>query len=683
MTSKNSFIELNLPETLSTGYSDPNAELFTPVLSHASSFDVAVGYFSSTWLRDVSDGIFEFAKNGGKSRWIISPELQPEDAKIISSVKASDDPTELTQLVTKLITTNFERLNSSTQDALATLIKYGALEFKIAIPKKSGLGMFHAKIGVARDWKKDYVAFNGSYNLTGNAKSNWEHIDIFKSWNTAEAKRTQIIRNRFENLWSNQDPSFDIYKPSADLLKQISSRSQSTIDSLCKSEPQEEKCISLRDYQIEAINCWGEAHGRGFLVMATGSGKTITALSIVKKLIDERTKPQSKKLFVCFILPLKHLLDQWYEESEVFGFKPIKCYENSTIWREKLADSLVFNAARNQGITMAMVTNSTFITDSFQSLINNVSGDFLIVADEAHNLGAPTYSSKLPRNANFRLALSATPMRHNDEEGTDTLFNYFGKSVFEFSLADAIEAGYLVPYTYTPLLCEMTEQEFYLYHDLTEQIELEQEKRRPGQPRSSNHDKLLRQRNELVSMVENKLELLAEHLGKLGSIKHTLIYCGTHRDGEGLRHIDRVVKLVGNGLGYKNRKFTAEESTSDRQEILRLFASGELDIIAAIKCLDEGVDVPATQNAFILSSTANPREFIQRRGRVLRRSPGKESAQIFDFIVVPPKNAPISPSLVSREVFRALEYNSLSINFTQNDKFLRELAEKHGVELDG
>lgn len=680
MTSKK-FSEIDLPDTLSSGYSDPNEELFVPLLANAKTFDVAVGYFSSAWLRDVCEAILTFAAHKGKSRWVISPQLQKEDAEVISTVKAEEDDGSLQKLLDERIINEFFELDQPLQSLLATLIKYGVLEFKIALPKIASSGMFHAKIGNATDFFENKIAFTGSYNLTGNAKSNWEHIDVFKSWISVEKRRIDINRERFENLWKDIDPSYKVLTPSLNLISQISNKA-SSLEQLQSEANQTTSHITLRDYQLEAIQAWGEASGKGFLVMATGSGKTITALSIVQKFIKERTSPAKRKLFVCFILPLKHLLDQWFDEASNFGYSPIKCYESSDVWRSKLADALVTISAKREGIVMAMVTNSTFISDAFQTLIKPITGDFLIIADEAHNLGAPAYSSKLPNNADFRLALSATPMRHNDDEGTESLFNYFGKSVFEFSLADAIQKNFLVPYIYTPLLCEMTEQEFYLYQELSNQIEEQKKNRRPGQPRTQLHEKLLKQRNELISMVESKLDLLSQEIQSMDSKAHTLIYCGTHRDSEGLRHIDKVLKLVGKELGLKARKFTASESLEERQEILSFFASGDLEVIAAIKCLDEGVDVPATKNAFILSSTTNPREFIQRRGRVLRKAQGKTQAAIFDFIVIPPKHAAISPELVSREVFRGLEYNSLAINSKDNEDMLLELAKRHGVNFD-
>ena len=320
--------------------------------------------------------------------------------------------------------------------------------------------------------------------------------------------------------------------------------------------------------------------------------------------------------------------------------------------------------------------------EPFQAELNKIEGHFLVVADEAHNLGSTTYLEALPENANYRLALSATPDRHNDKSGTEALYEYFGAPAIEFTLEEAIKEGFLCSYEYYPHLCLLSESEYEEYLDLSESIAAEAEKSKKKGERTKEHVRLLGKRTDLIAGVESKLDRLEELMTiqrENGGVSHTLVYCGSRRGENSERHIERTVKLIGK-LGIKARKFTAEESLDERREILSLFAKGELEAIAAIKCLDEGVDVPATRVAYILASTTNPREYIQRRGRVLRRAEGKDVAIIHDFLVAPPPRKYREDDMVERELERASEFAYLALNKSECNDVLKKLAEDNGVE---
>ncbi|MGF1694790.1 DEAD/DEAH box helicase family protein [Vibrio lamellibrachiae] len=665
------FSELTIPLSLTTGYQDPNDDFFSPVLSCAKTFDVAVGYFSSAWIEDVKSGIHNFAMNGGRSRWIVSPNLNESDAKAINDGIELKSSEQEHSKIESLILDELALMDIDSRTLLSNLIVAGVLDFKISYPRKIGNNLFHAKIGVAQDSKDRLLAFNGSFNLTGNAKGNWEHIDVFTDETLREKQRISSIQDRFETLWAGQDVYYEVFTPSKKLLVGIEGFSNENKNRYPKQTVTEH--INLRPYQQEAIKNWGANKGHGMYVMATGSGKTITALATVKKLIS-RLDEQKKPLFIIFVLPLKHLLDQWYEEAAEFGFDAVKCYENSLDWREPLAEKLSLQAIQNQGVVKAMITNASLASENFQRIVRSVTVPIMVVADEAHNLGSPTYLNALPKNATYRLGLTATPLRHNDEEGTEALFDYFGDAVFEFSLDDAIKAGYLTKYQYLPFVCEFNYDEYQDYKAITAKLQNEEQSKFDAD----------NELEELLGGASNKLIILRKELQKLkdnNKLQHTLVYCGSHTDDEGSRQIEKVLGMLGHELKVKTRKFTATESLEERRKILDEFASCELDAIVAIKCLDEGVDVPATKQAFVISSTSNPREFIQRRGRVLRRSPGKEMAIIYDFIVVPPAGEEVNPALIEKEVKRGLEYNSLAENKEENESILLNLAELHGVDL--
>jgi len=664
------FNDISIPLNITTGYQNPNDVFFTPILSSARWFDVGVGYFSSNWIEDVKDGIHTFALNGGRSRWIISPNLNIEDAEAINNGFKNKPLEQVQTEIEAYVLDELALMAIDSRTLLSNLIAAGVLDFKVSYPKSDRNNLFHAKMGTATDSENNAIAFNGSFNLTGNAKSNWEYIDVYTDDTAREKQRILSIQQRFNTLWAGEDSFYQVFDPSKKLLTGISNFSDDKKKVYPK--PANTEHISLRPYQKEAIKAWGDNKGHGMYVMATGSGKTITALATVKKLTS-KFEEAKQPLFIVYVLPLKHLLDQWYGEASGFGFDVIKCYETSLSWRKPLSESLSHQLIKKSGIVSAMVTNATLASDNFQKILKSVKVQMMIVADEAHNLGSPIYMKSLPKNAQYRLGLTATPLRHNDEDGTKALFDYFGDAVMEFTLDDAIAAGFLVNYHYFPILCEFNYDEYQEYKAISKKL-------------LSNAESSLEadsEMEELLGGASNKLILLRKALEKLkaeNKLQHTLVYCGSHTDDEGSRQIEKIVGMLGHEVGIKTRKFTATESLDDRKIILDQFARCELDAIVAIKCLDEGVDVPATKQAFVLSSTSNPREFIQRRGRVLRRAPGKNEAFIYDFIVTPPKGD-VNPELIAKEVRRGLEYNSLAINKKENENLLLSLADLHGVEL--
>ncbi|MBE8232408.1 MAG: DEAD/DEAH box helicase family protein [Endozoicomonadaceae bacterium] len=664
------FKDINFPLNLTTGYQDPNDDFFSPVLSCARRFDVAVGYFSSNWLGDVKKGMHQFALNGGRSRWIISPNLNVKDAEAMNQAFELKSIDQLQNDIEKFVLDELALMDDDSRTLLSNLIVAGVLDFKIAYPLNGGNNLFHAKMGISLDEVNNQIAFNGSFNLTANAKSNWEYIDIYTDDSTRDKQRILSIQERFDTLWAGDDAFYQVFIPSKNLLIGIENFSDEKKSKYPKHSDTEH--VNLRPYQEEAIKNWGLNKGHGMYVMATGSGKTITALATVKKLIT-KFKKHEQPLFIVFVLPLKHLLDQWYEEAAQFGFGATKCYENSLNWRKPLSEQISHQSIIKSGIVKAMVTNATLASENFQRILRAVKVPIMIVADEAHNLGSPKYLNALPKNAQYRLGLTATPLRHNDEEGTEALFDYFGDAVFEFSLKEAIDAGYLVKYSYYPSICEFNYDEYQDYKAITTKLKNNKSSKLDGD----------NELEELLGGASNKLVILRQQLEQLqkdNKLQHTLIYCGSHTDDEGSRQVEKVLDMLGCELRVKTRKFTATESLDDRKRILDEFARRELDAIVAIKCLDEGVDVPATKQAFVISSTSNPREFIQRRGRVLRRSPGKEKAFIYDFIVTPPAGD-VNPALIEKEIRRGLEYNSLAENKSENEALLLNLADMHGVQL--
>ena len=423
--------------------------------------------------------------------------------------------------------------------------------------------------------------------------------------------------------------------------------------------------LQLRPYQQQAIINWFKNRGRGTLKMATGSGKTIIALAIATELY--RQIGLQILLVVC---PYRHLVTQWARECEKFNLCPILAMNKVGNWQGELAAKL-YDLQVNSGSFLTIITtNATLLSQGFQSQLKFFPPKTLIIGDEAHNLGSASLESSLPRNIGLRLALSATPERHFDEEGTDALLSYFGAILQpEFKLSDAIEQGALVRYLYYPVLVKLTGSEAFSYAQLTKKI---------GWILNQNTDNktndtltsLLSKRSRLVGTAANKLVILKELMSTRLHTSHTLFYCG---DGyveaysnNYRRQIEAVTQILGRELGYRVNTYTTDNSVAERERLREQFETGELQGLVAIRCLDEGIDIPAIKTAIILASSSNPRQFIQRRGRILRPYPGKDRATLFDTIVIPPnlerETWEVEKNLLRKELIRSISFAELADN---------------------
>jgi len=443
--------------------------------------------------------------------------------------------------------------------------------------------------------------------------------------------------------------------------------------------------LELRPYQKQAIESWLANQGRGTLKMATGSGKTITALAIVTEL---HQKIGLQVLLV--VCPFRHLVTQWAREGEKFGLSPLLAFENLRRWQDQLSTQLYNIRSSKQTFLTVITTNATLISEGFQTQLKYFPEKTLIIGDEAHNLGAPKLEENLPRQIGLRLALSATPERHFDDLGTESLLNYFGPVLQpEFNLKDAIQTGALVPYLYYPILVELTETESQNYMKITRNIgRVLQYRQREGEGTGildeENEDlkPLLIQRARLVGAATNKLKALRHLMANRLETSHTLFYCG---DGsvESTRQLKAVTKILGIELGYRVSTYTAETPLDEREDLRRQFETGELQGLVAIRCLDEGVDIPAIETAVILASSNNPRQFIQRRGRILRPYPGKQRATLFDMIVLPPmldrETLEIERNLLRKELRRLVEFADLAVNAGEARMKLLSLQKRYGL----
>ncbi|EJM00833.1 MULTISPECIES: DEAD/DEAH box helicase family protein [unclassified Pseudomonas] len=684
------FEELDLPLSINTSSEDPSATFFDPVLKRAVTYDVGVGYFTSGWIADTAQGISQFARSRGKGRWIVGHELQEKDLDcIVNSKTMADKEFQAKRIFEEEVDELLSVLKEDARLALAWLIRDGIVELKVAVPTNKLSGIYHAKNGIFSDGAGNDIAFSGSYNLTSRASSNWETIDIYRSWTSEEGRlRCEKKKHEFESTWQGRDPNLLIFTPTSTTLDKIKAYATtgSRPYSLPSGRPAVPQAIQndegkIRGYQEKAIKAWFAQNGQGLFCMATGAGKTITALTAATRLLDY-FRTQQAKLVIVITVPYLHLGEQWADEAAFFGYDAIKCYGGKDKWLGTLQSAYNQLLSGDRDHIVAIAVNDTFKNSQFQSFLNGVRTNLLLVSDEVHNMGAENIAQKLPQQARFRIGLSATPIRHNDPFGTKAIFDYFGEPVIEFDIKDAIDAGFLCKYNYYPIVCELDPEELDEYIRLSKKIARLMAMGDKDDFSTSVKLELIK-RAKLTGSSADKKRKLKQLLSDSQDRQHTLIY-SSEAINDGKRDIDRIVQIVGRDCQWRVAKFTAEESKDQRAEILGSFRAGDIDAIVAIKCLDEGVDIPQTKTAYILASSTNPRQFIQRRGRVLRQYDGKGHASIYDFIAIPPldklgedeETFNIEKSMVERELDRINEFAEISENYGHTLSTLRDIRKK-------
>lgn len=683
-------------------------DFYIPTLEKAVEYKRAVGFFSSTGLLEISKGISRLAQNGGKIKLITSPVLSEEDIEAISIGYADREKIIKERLVDNLFNyhenEDLERLN-----LLANLIADGTLDIKVAVLNtKHGIGMYHEKVGIISDTYNNKVVFSGSMNESVTAmKINYESIDVFCSWKDS-IDRIESKERSFDDIWDNRnkniqaieipdvkDEFIERYRtgePNYEIDQQEPAIKE-------KEEPWIKKpdyVVELYEYQQEAINNWAENNYRGIFDMATGTGKTLTALGGLSKL----EKELDSNLGIIVVCPYQHLVEQWVEDIEECGVKPLKCY-SAYNWKSEYERTI---RNFNMGITknfFIVTTNMTFTTDFFQENVDKLSGNICLVVDEAHNFGTKRQIKTMKDVFKYRLALSATIERHGDEEGTKKLYDFFEGKVIEYNLEEAIRDGRLSRYYYYPIPISLTDEERDKYDELSGKIGRARASRGEEDDPSESEKMLLIQRARIIAGADNKIPALCEILEeKYISENHILVYCGSANSNdynyiegkpelEEKRQIDVVMNKLGNDVGMRISKFTSEENNHEREMIKENFEKGDIvQALIAIRCLDEGVNIPSIETAFILASSTNPKEYIQRRGRVLRLSKGKDYAEIYDFITLPEDINNLTGkynvskyelNLIEREFKRVKEFANLAEN--PMDSYNIEMKLKETYEL--
>ncbi|HBW73403.1 MAG TPA: DNA repair protein [Ruminococcaceae bacterium] len=719
-----SFQELDIKKEYRSLLDSVAKDFYIPLLSRAVKYQRAVGFFSSSSLVEISKDISELAKNGGKIQLVASPYLSDEDIEAIKSGYAMRDQV-VKEAIRREMTEGKTPFEKARLNLLANLISDGVLDIKIAFTEDSDrMGMYHEKMGIITDAEGNRVAFAGSMNESATAMTlNYETIDVYCSWKDEE-DRVIAKENAFASIWNDTEPNIKIidfpelkqeiiekYKRSVPDFEIDKKEYAPDIDTVLHTDlgvyseygPKFPEWFKLHDYQDEAITEWQKRNYRGIFDMATGTGKTYTGLGALTTL----SKNIGHKLAAIIVCPYQHLVEQWVEDILKFNIDPIIGYSDSSQkdWPKRLKDAIRDQKLKVRGkeFFCFICTNATFSSDYVQTQLAKIKSDTLLMVDEAHNFGAPYLSCLLYDNYKYRLALSATLDRHNDEEGTAKLYDFFGEKCIEYTLDRAIEEKKLTKYKYYPIVVTLTEEELEAYDNLSYEIGKCIMKGKNGKMKlSSRGEKLALKRSRIVAGAKNKLTMLEEVIQPYIHDKHILVYCGatkgleqnqdrTDVDSEDIRQIDAVTDLLGNKLGMEVSQFTSKESVEEREVLKREFSAGDtLKVLIAIKCLDEGVNIPKIKTAFILASTTNPKEYIQRRGRVLRLAEGKEYAEIYDFITLPYDTESVTSlteaqvkrnsTLVKNELRRAEEFSRIAVNMVESASLIDEIKDAYGIQ---
>ena len=725
-------------------YNSPE-KFFNDCLENSKEFDLQLGYFSSATISVLADGFASFISNGGRMRLVINHIVSEEDKKaIIKGVHGGIiDCFDLTNFET--LRQTFDEYQQQFFECLAFLIYDKRIDIRIIKPRNKK-GISHTKSGQFRDGDS-VTSFTGSANFTiSGLFNNLEEIKIDRSdsIDIMVQKRIKGQREEFDIIMEGKKKNVEYLSPD-NLISAIQStygdkdieelldvekklrkikaerairerqeRMDMAREDIADIEPRFPYPSGPREYQQTAFENWKNNGQKGLFAMATGTGKTITSLNCLLEIY--KRKGYYKAII---LVPTITLVNQWEQECRKFQFSNItKVYSRNLTWRdevERISFNEKYRTDREPEVSYIII--STYASYSREKVFKVLNGfdkrRLLMIADECHNMGSGSLVKRLKEIPYLRrIGLSATPKRQFDDEGNEKLNDFFGskeKYTYEYSMEEAIKNGVLCKYMYYPHVVNLTQEEMDAYVELSERI-----------AKYFNYDKevfehideklkmMLLARKRLVHKAARKLDIFRSIIQKRfeekGNLKYSLIYVpegnkpdyvgggddfdvsediGDDNDMEHL--IDQYTQVVTEIDDHVTvRKFVSGQK--DRDKILYDFAEGKLHVLTSMKCLDEGVDVPRSELAIFCASTGNPRQFIQRRGRVLRTHPDKKMAELHDLVVAPEVNPysdcyRMEQSLLRGELARVTNFAQLSENPSYSELELREILDHYGLNL--
>jgi superfamily II DNA or RNA helicase len=660
-------------------------DFYIPTLSLAKEYCRITGFFSSDSFAVAAKGISELIKTKGKIKLITGFFVKNDD--ISAAEQAIDYPDMIMKEVDKLIS-EFDNIESlfikESIKAFAWMLANNLLEIKVAFPKnESGRefsALFHQKVGIIEDRNGNFVSFSGSINETGAGwLRNIEEFKVFREWEVNERSYFEVDRDHFSKLWNNQYAKVSVM-PLEDAIKnklvKLAPLEQQEINfdvidgkietrKIGENVVQKVKLPDLRNYQEKSIESWIGAKFNGIIEMATGTGKTWVGLKALNKFF-EVTKTGNAVV----LAPTQEICDQWLNDIKAYGdYDDILSVSGKDNWRKRI-ENLLHEHKKGRLNRLVIVSTYDSLINMSKFLTEYKINNALIIADEVHSFGSEIGKDILKSEStkklfSYRLGLSATPERMFDEIGTSAIKEFFGNIVFKYSIGDAIKDDVLCPYNYHIKLTELTTSEFSEYVKLTKKLNKKFHYLKSQD--DENYLKILfNERAKITKSSESKLQPVKDILKLLHNeqkLKYTLIFCIDRNQLDSVKHI-----LEDYGFVYS--QITGEESREERIGILKDFRNGDIDVLLSIKILDEGINIREARTAIILASSTNPREYIQRRGRVLRKTDGQKLAEIFDFVTVARLSTvdketnvfDIEQKLIKKELNRAFEFVKYSNN---------------------
>ena len=721
------FKEINFPATYKYSSDSEHIplEFYNETFPVAKKIDLFLGYFSSNAIKVLSKSFAEFVVNGGEMRIITNHVYSLKDKENLIDQSTLENEDKIIDIFNDLEKLEFEL--SDYGQHFFDCLKYLQKEKRLIIQpvKFNNVDLAHCKKMILYDGT-DYISTDGSINftlsaLTKNSESfevnvpwvnevfekrvvnergvfekviNGEHTD----YKHISSKNIEVVINNYGNDKDKQDLLEDSIKIDSStfgnkvkqILKQKKERFIKKITELkiVDDKPHfpifDGKISHPRPYQVDAYDAWVKNSYSGIFAMATGTGKTITALNCV---LEEYKK--TKKYQIIIVVPTIDLVNQWKEELEKFNYSNILQVSSKHKWNSEFVRYVQdINYGINNNIAI-ITTYKSFVNDKFYKLFNKVQEHFTLIADEAHNIGSKEVLKKFkllktPR----KIALSATPKRNYDPLGTkniEKIFNDTEPYTYVFSLERAIKEKYLTRYLYYPKIVKLNDDEFEEYKIITKKLIpfMSDEGLEEGA------QMLLLKRKQIIHKARNKQSVFLEILNELNDknkLSHAFVFApeGKYKDNDE-NILNSFIKITtANYSKIRVDSFTSKDT--NRADILKSFENGVLDIIFAMKALDEGVDIPRTEVGIFTSSTGNPRQYIQRRGRVLRKHPDKDIAIIYDMIVVPDSFSEetfnIERSLLKQELIRVGYFADLSENYYQAKEVLNKISQDYNLNLD-
>lgn len=595
---------------LNTSDNDLEKELYCPCLQWATRFDRGVGYFTTGWLTHNVAGLSDFASHGGVMRLITSPILSNSDSDAIIESNSSDGSTykKFEEALSKNVDVLKAEMKADILNAFSWMLYDGIIEIKFAIPyKKLADGNFHDKFGIFYQGN-EALSFSGSINDSIHGFQNYESIKVFKTW-AGTGEYVEADAERFNRLWNCKDANLKIYNIPQAIKDKIFTLRTSDRPYSATKKPENKWA-----HQDKALACFMEKE-HGILAMATGTGKTVTAMKIINRLFEE-----GKIRRVIITMFGNDLLDQWAKQMR-------ENYKNKQIYYHYESYKEMNKFIMHPDNTILLISRDAGNLSKLLTLFSRAPGDYkndtLFIFDEVHGAGSSSFVENLTGRISpyrYRLGLSATPEREYDDAGNEFLQTEIGDIIFTFSLEDAIKKGILCEFDYVPLPYVLTDEEKTKKKKI---IAAFNAKKEAGEP--VDEKDMFTQLSMVNKTAINKIDEFEALVSKNPALlKKCIIFVQTKDYGELLQ--DVLVK-------YTDRYHTYY--ADDEKSRLDDFAEGRIECLLTCKKISEGIDISSVTNIILFASDRSKLVTTQRIGRALRldkRNPSKK-ATVIDFIL--------------------------------------------------